>query len=240
MPTWTFVLIPGAWHSSACWQRVIPLLEAQGHRVIAPELLGMGSDRTPLSQIKLTSWVDQIVGIIQKQSEAVILVGHSRAGIIISEIAQRVPEKIKLLVYLAAFLVPSGETLFGTMAKSERTNMVVSRRPDGTTTILSEKLISVFYNTTASEWAELAPNLISPEPANISQTPLQLTDDRFGRVSRAYIECSHDNAIPLALQHLMQDRLPCQYTITMDTDHSPFFSAPSELVTNLLDLAARK
>jgi pimeloyl-ACP methyl ester carboxylesterase len=105
------VLIPGAWHSSACWQRVIPLLEAQGHRVIAPELLGMGSDHTPLSQIKLISWVDQVVGIIQQQQETVILVGHSRGGIIISAVAQRVPEKIKLLVYLTAFLVPSGDAV---------------------------------------------------------------------------------------------------------------------------------
>jgi pimeloyl-ACP methyl ester carboxylesterase len=111
MSTWTFVLIPGAWHSSACWQRVIPLLEAQGHRVIAPELLGMGSDHTPLSQIKLISWVDQVVGIIQQQQETVILVGHSRGGIIISAVAQRVPEKIKLLVYLTAFLVPSGDAV---------------------------------------------------------------------------------------------------------------------------------
>ncbi len=240
------MLIPGSWHSSSCWQRVIPLLEAQGHRVIAPELLGMGSDRTPLSQIKLTSWVDQVVDIVQDQQEAVVLVGHSRGGIIISEVAQRVPEKIKLLVYLTAFLIPSGETLYNTATKGNDTtkkgndtNVVVSH-PDGTMTIVPAKIVPVFYNTTAPEWAERVPSLLSPEPVNIFHTPLQLTDDRFGRVPRVYIECSHDNAIELALQRSMQDRLPCKYVITMHTDHSPFFSAPSELVTHLLDLAARE
>jgi pimeloyl-ACP methyl ester carboxylesterase len=239
MSTWTFVLIPGSWHSSACWQRVIPLLEEQGHRVIAPELFGMGNDHTPLSQIKLISWVDQVVGIVQNQQETVVLVGHSRGGIIISEVAQRVPEKIKLLVYLTAFLVPSGETLASTAVQAKDIDVGIVH-PDGTMTIKPEKLVSVFYNTTTPEWAERVSSLLSPEPTIIFRTPLHLTDDRFGRVPRAYIECSEDNAIALTLQRSMQDRLPCKYVITMHADHSPFFSAPSELVTNLLDLAARE
>ncbi len=233
------MLISGAWHSSSCWQRVIPLLEAQGHRVIAPELLGMGSDRTPLSQIELISWVDQVSDIVQHQQEAVVLVGHSRGGIIISEVAQRVPDKIRLLVYLTAFLVPSGETLATISTKPKDANAAVVH-PDGTMTIIPDRLVPLFYNTTAVEWTERVPSLICPEPTKIFRTPLQLTDDRFGRVPRAYIECSQDNAIPLTLQRSMQDRLPCKYVITMHTDHSPFFSSPSELVTNLLDLAARE
>ena len=240
MVTWTFLLIPGAWHSSACWQRVIPLLEGHGHRVIAPELLGMGSDRTPLSQIELSSWVDQIVDIVKDQEEAVILVGHSRGGIIISEVAERVPEKIRLLVYLTAALVPSGESLYNITATKVSDSNIAVFHPDGTTTITPDKLVPTFYNTTAHEWTERLPSLMSPEPVNIFHTPLQLTDNHFGRVPRVYIECSQDNAMPLALQRSMQQRLPCKYVITMDTDHSPFFSAPTELVNNLLDLAARK
>ena len=240
MSTSTFVLIPGAWHSSLCWQRVTPLLEAQGHHVVAPELLGMGSDRTPLSQVDLTSWVNQIVGVVEEQRQAVILVGHSRGGIIISEVAQRVPEKIKLLVYVSAFLVPSGETLNGTLAKIPQRGNIVINHPDGTLTLQPDQIVPIFYNTTTPEWAEKVPHLLSPEPANIYGTPLKLTDDRFGRVPRAYIECSQDNIVPLAFQRSMQDRLPCQHVITLSADHSPFFSAPSELVNGLLVLAARQ
>jgi pimeloyl-ACP methyl ester carboxylesterase len=53
----TFVLIHGAWHGAWCWERVAPLLVAEGHRVLAPDLPGMGADRCkhgsdPLSTTK--------------------------------------------------------------------------------------------------------------------------------------------------------------------------------------------
>lgn len=65
-------------------------------------------------------------------------------------------------------------------------------------------------------------------------TPLQLSEDRFGRVPRAYIECLRDNAVPIALQRAMQADLPCGQVETLDTDHCPFFSAP-DLLTGAID-----
>jgi pimeloyl-ACP methyl ester carboxylesterase len=235
----TFILVPGAWHSSACWQRVVPLLEAHGHRVTAPDLLGTGNDHTPLAQVELKTWINQVVVIVEEQETPVILVGHSRGGLIISEVAQQVPEKIKLLVYLTAFLIPSGETLNSTIS-NVKIEEFFAHHPDGTLTIKPDKLVPVLYNTTSSEWIERIQSMLSPEPAKTFATPLQLTDDRFGRVPRAYIECTQDKALLPALQRNMHDQLPCKYVITMNTDHSPFFSAPSELATNLLDLAAKK
>lgn len=239
MSSSTFVLISGGWHSSACWQRVVPLLEAQGHRVLTPELLGMGEDPTPLSQINLASWADQVANIIQNEEKAVILLGHSRSGLIISEVAERVPEKIRLLVYLSAFLLPSGESLAGSTSDTDNREWVVID-PTGTITLVPDKIVPVFYNTTAPEWTERVPSLISPEPITTIFTSLNLTDDRFGRVPRAYIECKQDNSLPLTKQHSMQARLPCKYVTTMDTDHSPFFSAPSELVAHLIELATKQ
>ena len=236
----TFILLPGAWHSSIFWQRVIPLLEEQGHRAIAPELLGVGRDHTPLSEVGLKSWIDQVVDIINQQQQGkVILVGHSRSGVIISEVAQRIPEKVQLLVYLTAFLVPSGETLSDATKKIPRSSEVTVAHLDGTLTLKPDQVISTFYNTTPSEWAEKVPDLLSAEPARIYGTALHLTEDRFGIVPRAYIECAQDKIIPLDFQRSMQKRLPCQYVATMNTDHSPFFSAPIELATHLIDLAGR-
>ncbi|CAF1073960.1 unnamed protein product [Adineta steineri] len=234
----TFVLVPGAWHSSSCWQRVVPLLQAHGHRVITMDLLGTGNDHTPLSQVKLVTWVNQVVDLIKEQETPVILVGHSRGGIIISEVAQRVPENIKLLIYLAAFMIPSGETVSSTVLERKNEDSFVYHT-NGTFTIKTDKMVPVLYNTTSSEWIERIPSMLSPEPLNIFSTPLQLTDDRYGRVPRAYIECTQDNAISLTLQRLMRDKLPCKYVVTINADHSPFFSAPSELATGLLDLAAK-
>ena len=46
----TFVLVHGGWNGGWCWEKVVPLLEETGHKVEAPDLPGLGDDRTPISQ----------------------------------------------------------------------------------------------------------------------------------------------------------------------------------------------
>ena len=70
-----------------------------------------------------------------------------------------------------------------------------------------------------------------------SVTPVHVSDANFGRVPRIYIECRRDNTIPLSFQRGMQANVPCQKVLSMDTDHSPFFSAPEALVAHLTALS---
>jgi pimeloyl-ACP methyl ester carboxylesterase len=106
----TFILIHGSWHSSWNWHKVIPLLEAKGHRAIALDLPGMGRDKTPIEQVRMKSTVDLICRRMDEIEGKVILVGHSKNGIMISQAAEYRPDKIEKLVYLAAYLIPSGKT----------------------------------------------------------------------------------------------------------------------------------
>jgi hypothetical protein len=55
------------------------------------------------------------------------------------------------------------------------------------------------------------------------------TAERWGRIPRYYIECARDRAITLKLQREMQKASPCRQAFSIDTDHSPFFSAPEQL-----------
>jgi pimeloyl-ACP methyl ester carboxylesterase len=235
----TFVLVSGAWHAAWCWERVVPLLEAQGSKVIAPDLLGMGQDPTPLSEVTLDGWADQVADIIRAQPEPVVLVGHSRGGIVISEIAERVPDKIRRLVYLAAFLIPDGATLLGSTG-NRGSGSTLQPGPHNTTIVPAATVGMMFYNTTAPEWVERAANLIGPEPMAVFTTPLKLSEARFGRVPRGYIECTEDRAVPLELQRSFQARLPCEMVMTLRTDHSPFYSAPEQLAAALVMIAAPK
>jgi hypothetical protein len=75
-----------------------------------------------------------------------------------------------------------------------------------------------------------------PEPLAALTSPLRVTAERFGRVPRAYIECTDDRAISLEMQREMQAALPCDPVITLECDHSPFYSAASELADSLLTL----
>ena len=92
-----FVLIHGGNHGAWCWDRVVPLLEAKGHKVIAPDLPGHGKDKTPIQEVTLQSCVDKVCSVIEAQNEPVILVGHSISGVVISQVAEQIPTKIKTL-----------------------------------------------------------------------------------------------------------------------------------------------
>ncbi|WP_461056300.1 alpha/beta fold hydrolase [Spirosoma arcticum] len=53
----TFVLVHGAWHGAWCWKKVTPLLEANGNRVLVPDLPGHGVDKTPPATVTLDDYV---------------------------------------------------------------------------------------------------------------------------------------------------------------------------------------
>jgi len=237
------ILVHGAWHGAWCWERIAPLLEANGHSVIAPDLPGMGADKTALSEVTLAGWARFIADIVSQQDAPVVLVGHSRAGVVISQVAEYVPDRIAGLVYLAAFLVPNGQSMRSTMLRIPRDparlpDMILS--DDGISTSLVPGAVErTFYDTTDQDGIARATALAGPEPVASIVTPLTLTEERYGSVRRAYIECLRDEAVSIDLQKLMQADLPCAYVETIDSDHSPFFSAPSELADHLSNLAGR-
>jgi pimeloyl-ACP methyl ester carboxylesterase len=235
----TFVLISGAWHAAWCWERVVPLLEASGHTVVAPDLLGMGPDPTPVSTVTLADWAEQVAGIVRKQAERVILVGHSRGGIVISEAAERVPERVDRLVYLAAYLLNNGSSIRDASSRipHEGRGEVTEIRPDGTVVLKEDAVRPVFYNGTPDPWVARAQAQVTPESLSALTTPVHVTERRYGTVPRAYIECTLDNAVPIALQRSFQSDLPCDRVITLATDHSPFYSAPELLAEALEELA---
>ena len=89
----TFLLIHGAWHGAWCWYKLVPRLEKIGHTVVAPDLPALGRDRTPVNRVSLATWRDFVCEIVDALPEPVVLVGHSRGGIVISEVAEHRPTR---------------------------------------------------------------------------------------------------------------------------------------------------
>lgn len=237
----TFVLIHGSWHGGWCWYKTIPLLQRAGHTVIAPDLPGLGRDTTPIENISLESWTDCVCKLLDEQPERVLLVGHSRGGVVISSVAEKRPRKLAKLVYVAAGLLREGELLRELMAQ-EGTSLILAHRvmaDDGlSTTVRPEAIKDIFYGDCSDEDVALAELLLRPEPVRPAATHLRLTPDNFHSVPRVYVECLRDRAIPLALQRRMHSALPCERVFQIDSDHSPFFSAPRRLA-EILDTAAQ-
>src|SRR5215472_7271788 len=106
----TLVLVHGGGHGAWAWDKVVPLLHEQGHRVIAPNLPGHGDGR-PIGHQTLATYTQRIIEYLDDEPEPVILVGHSMGGLTISQVAEERPDKISALVYLAAFLLGNGQSL---------------------------------------------------------------------------------------------------------------------------------
>ncbi|HEV7717087.1 MAG TPA: alpha/beta fold hydrolase [Steroidobacteraceae bacterium] len=233
----TYVLVHGAWHAGWSWDKVAPRLEKAGHKVIAPDLPGLGEDRTPLNKISLPLWRDFVADIASAQTDPVILVGHSRGGIVISEVAELRPRNLRTLVYVSGFLLRRGESLFD-LAHQDRTSLIspnmVMSEDKTSSTISSAVARDAFYGECSDEDAAMAGSRLQPEPTLPLATPLTVTEGNFGGVPRVYIECLRDKAVTPGLQKQMYTALPCRRVLSIDTDHSPFLSRPDELVAHLL------
>ena len=235
----TYVLIHGAWHGGWCWDKVVPLIEKEGHKAEAPDLPGHGSDKTPIPEISLQAYADRVCQILDAQSEPVILVGHSMGGVVITQAAEYRPEKIKKLVYLAAFLLQNDEFLlqYGETDKEALVlpNLIMAE-DQSYATVKEDALKDAFYGDCSDEDVMRAKSLLVPQAAAPLATPVSTTADNFGRIPRVYISCLRDRAISPSIQEKMYSNLPCEKVITMDTSHSPFFSVPEELARHLLSL----
>jgi pimeloyl-ACP methyl ester carboxylesterase len=232
--------VHGAWHASWCWEKVVPLLEEAGHEVVTVDLPGHGGDDTPVSEVTLAAYAERVAAVLDEQPEPVVLVGHSMGGIVISEAAERRPEKIRLLVYLTGFLLPNGRSLLET-AQTDEESLVFSNadvnEEKGIIRIREDAVRDVFYGDCSEEDVEKAKARLIPQPIAPFATPVGVSEEKFGRVRRAYIECLRDRAIGPATQKRMYTGLPCEKVVSIETSHSPFLSAPEELVGHLDTLA---
>lgn len=114
----TIVIVHGAWGGAWAFKKVDAMLRQKGFDVYRPQLTGQG-DRVHLARgdIGLTTHIDDVVNaILYEDLRDIILVGHSYGGMVITGVADRVPDRIKRLVYLDAMVPSDGEsvsTLFG-------------------------------------------------------------------------------------------------------------------------------
>lgn len=120
----TFVLVPGACHGGWWYEPLIRELEREGHRGVAITLAGLEDEPRLDRLITLTTHIDQVEAAVP-DSGAVVLVGHSYAGSVITGVADRVPQRIAGLVYLDAFLPGDGDSCW-TMNNDEQREWYVT------------------------------------------------------------------------------------------------------------------
>ena len=109
----TFVLVHGAWRGSWCWSRVRRALQQKGHEVFTPTLTGVGERSHLISeQVDLRIHILDVNNLIEwEELDDFVLCGHSYGGMVVAGVADRIPERLRSLVFLDAFVPEHGESL---------------------------------------------------------------------------------------------------------------------------------
>jgi len=234
----TFVLVHGAWHGGWCWRRVVDALQAQGHRVFAPTLTGVG-ERVHLmsSLITLETHIADVANLIETEElQDVVLGVHSYAGMLGTAIADRMPQRLKHLVYVDAVVPRPGESWSSTHASAVREQRLAAAQqsPDYSFPAPDPAVFGL-----AAEDHAWVRRRQTPHPGHTYQAPLQFDASRVAAVPRTFVDCvkprlgTIDSIRPRVRDANFWDGA---WTggggiriIEMQTGHDPMVSAPQEL-----------
>jgi pimeloyl-ACP methyl ester carboxylesterase len=233
----TFVLVHGAFQDQSAWSLVAPRLEAAGHKVIVLQRPGRSPDNRPAGVVTLKDNVDLVVRTLRAQSGPVVLVGHSFAGIIISQAAEEAPEKIAALVYVAAYLPRDGESLGSLSATDTGSELPPFLRLNAEKTAASvspEGIVPVFCADAPADLQAAARAHPVAEPLLPTATPVHVTEEKFGRVRKIYLHTLADRCVSPAAQQAMLAATPVEKVVSLRSSHSPFWSVPAEVTAALL------
>jgi pimeloyl-ACP methyl ester carboxylesterase len=219
----TIVIVHGAWGGSWAFRRVEELLRQKGFNVYRPQLTGLG-ERIHLSRpdLGLKTHIDDVVNtILFEDLHDIILVGHSYGGMVITGVADRLPDRIQRLIYLDAFVPNDGESVMS----------FIGSRGDWLKPMIKDDFI-------VPSWVKAgqAPPHDVPQPLKTFTEAISLKNKAALKLSATYIltveagkEPKNDDFWPQAQRAKERDWPVLQLT----ADHNPQWSAPEALVEML-------
>ena len=226
----TFGLVHGAGHGAWCWDRLAPLLEAAGHAVVAPDL--PCADETADASRYAAVVRDALDG-----ADDVIMVGHSLAGITLPLVAASRP--VRHLVYLCAGAARPGMTSLAPDPQAPPSiDDGMRTEATGTNSFVFPPQVAraYLYNRCSVKDIEWALARLRPQSRTPRAEVCPLA--RLPDTPATYVLGLADRAVrPDYARYVARERLGLK-AIEIDTDHSPFLSAPRLLADLLLAIEA--
>ncbi|WP_295032272.1 MULTISPECIES: alpha/beta fold hydrolase [unclassified Microbacterium] len=191
-----FVLVHGAWHYGELWADVKAHLEAAGHEVHTPTAGGLGADDDKHVGLREAS-APIIDHLVRNDLRDVVLVGHSWGGYLISRVAIEVPERIRRLVYFAAFVPEHGKALVDEIppALVGALQASAAERGDGGVVLPFPVWRDAFFNDGTLEQAQAVYDVLRPQPFGAFTDPADMTGWENVTPARSYLAPYEDNDI---------------------------------------------
>jgi pimeloyl-ACP methyl ester carboxylesterase len=169
----TFVLVHGAWAGGIIWRPIAMALRNASHEVYTPTLTGIGERRHLLNrEIDLGTHIQDVLSVIDYEDlYEVVLVGHSYGGMVVTGVADAIPDKITSLVYLDAFVPENGQSLFSMVPPDNRPQPLTAPGEDWLTAPLPPEA----FGNPSQEVRDFTARKGMPHPTACFLQPVKLT-----------------------------------------------------------------
>jgi len=233
-----YVLVHGAFEGSWSWENITPELTKNGHEVTVVDLPGSPGNKRIIPEVTMEGYVDAVVGAISKLERQVVLVGHSMAGAVISQVAELIPEKIERLVYVTAFLLKDGDSVLEAMQRDAAGQFLPRLAfADDQSSATSDEATwreVAFHDVDEPSILEALPLLRGPQATEPFMAKVNVTDERFGTVPKTYIRTDIDKMLTPTLQDEMVENWKVDQIHVLNSGHFPAMSVPKQLASAML------
>ena len=235
----TFVLVHGAWHTGAELEATAATIRAAGHDVHCPTIAGNrpGDAKTT----GLAAAIRSIVDFLEEQNLGdVILMGHSYGGMIITGVADAVPDRIRRLVYWNAFVPNDGESLNDMTLPTyvQLFEQIEAEMGDGSIVLPYPIWRECFINDADNERAQIAYDKLNPHPFATFSDPISLSKNPADMdIPKSYINCTEDTSLPHSIpwHPRLSEKLGIFRLIQIPGSHELCFTAPERLAQAIMD-----
>jgi len=240
----SFVLVHGAWHGGWCYRETAKALRAMGHDVFTPTHTGVGERAHAVREgITLETHIRDVAGCIEAEElKDVVLCGHSYGGMVITGVADRMPERVKTLVYLDAFVPQNGDSLIGLLPKALPGEVAAQfigafrgAALDGHSGLMQPIPAEVF-NVAEQNRAWVNRRCV-PQPLATFEMPLLLTGKADQVKKRLYILADGWEPSPFRYFAKLYAEKPGWELLKMPCSHDVMVDMPKELAAALARIA---
>lgn len=235
----TYVLVHGAWHTGELMEPVARHIREKGHVVHCPTLAG-NRPQDDRSAVGLADAARSLVDFLEQRNLTdVRLMGHSYGGMVISQAADIVPQRIRRLVYVNAFVPLNGQCLNDMVPPHYKALFDGVAAANGNAVMLPYPIWrEAFINDADAALAESSYARLNPHPYRTFTEPVSLRTELAAlEIGKSYVNFMQDTALPHSLpwHPRLSERLGLFRLVEAPGSHETCFTNPALLAEKIIE-----